>query len=178
MRFNDSIAVRLGLTAAMALALTSLASWPAASAPEVVVPARTKQMKRFPCMECHDKIDAKDEVVLPLPKTHRDLEFKHLEQVHKCSICHDKRNMDALVLIDGSSVTFDESYLLCGQCHQGQLADWRLNTHGKQVGGWKGVAHKYSCVDCHNAHKPRFPKWVADPPPPSPKFRIEKKEHH
>ncbi|HKN19353.1 MAG TPA: hypothetical protein VJW95_06110 [Dissulfurispiraceae bacterium] len=66
----------------------------------------------FPCSQCH-----KD---MPVNRTPRKLEM-HQEIVLKhmpggwCFDCHNPDNRDMLRLANGKLVSFDESYILCGQ---------------------------------------------------------------
>lgn len=145
---------------------------------EVEVPPRQKALENFPCQECHVNIDEANSGVAPRTKTHSGMRFLHMDKIEQCNLCHPSEDMDTLRLVDGRTVTFNESYQLCGQCHGEKLGDWKKNLHGKQVGSWRALAHRYSCVDCHEPHSPRLPKMKAVPPPPRPPLSIPKEERH
>jgi hypothetical protein len=62
-------------------------------------------------------------------------------------------------------VEFEDSHLLCGQCHGKQLKDSKAGEHGKRTGSWSGDKHYLLCTSCHNAHSPKFePLEPRDPP--------------
>lgn len=153
---------------------------PQAALPPVISP-RAIRLPDFPCMQCHDKIPPKEgEIAVPLPGHHRDMQFAHFEGITDCGLCHDLHNMNSLQQLTGTQVPFDDAYQVCGGCHGIKLRDWQLGAHGKQVGSWQrqGVKNRYNCPDCHDAHAPQFPKMVAKPPPPVPKFHIPKGGAH
>ena len=62
-------------------------------------------------------------------------------------------------------MSFDQSYLLCGQCHGEKLRDWRAGVHGRRTGQWNGHKTYLLCAHCHNPHQPRF-KAIAPKPAP------------
>ncbi|MBT3980804.1 MAG: hypothetical protein HOE90_05575 [Bacteriovoracaceae bacterium] len=131
---------------------------------QVVIDDRTFSVPNFPCMKCHSEIKTSTPT-FPLPKPHEDLKFKHMEDVKNCKLCHDQNDRDKLRLINEKKISFNDSHLLCIQCHGEKGPDFRSGAHGKQVGSWEGVKHRYTCVECHNPHAPKFPQWKADPPP-------------
>jgi hypothetical protein len=110
----------------------------------------------FPCMDCH-----KD---MPKDGKRRELGFHEEQQSvfdhdaeHRwCLDCHDLQNRDVLRLASGATVTFTESYRLCGQCHGDKFRDWRAGVHGKRVGQWDGAKTYLLCASCHNPHSPSF----------------------
>jgi len=53
---------------------------------------------------------------------HGDIVLKHDEEHRWCLDCHDADDRDRLHLASGERISFDESYLLCGQCHGEKLA--------------------------------------------------------
>ena len=79
-----------------------------------------------------------------------------------CLDCHDSRDRDKLRKLTGGQLTFNESQLLCGQCHGPILSDWEHGVHGKTTGYWdrsrdvEGISTRMLCVECHIAHAPRF----------------------
>ena len=79
-----------------------------------------------------------------------------------CLDCHNTTDRDKLVKLNGESLTFNESHLLCGECHGPKLLDWDRGIHGQTTGYWdlardenNGSIRKL-CVDCHTPHSPAF----------------------
>ncbi|MBF0343431.1 MAG: hypothetical protein HQL06_04285 [Nitrospirae bacterium] len=112
----------------------------------------------FPCTTCH--------AGLKPDKTRRELYFhteislKHAAKQRWCLDCHDSENRDRLRLANGDHVTFEESYMLCGQCHGNVFREWKKGIHGKRTGLWNsdkpGDKVYLLCVNCHNPHSPQF----------------------
>lgn len=122
----------------------------------------------YPCSFCHADF--------PADRTRRELFFhseivlRHDEEHRWCLDCHDADNRDVLHLASGAPVSFDESYLLCGQCHGEKLRDWRAGVHGRRTGEWNGRKGYLLCVHCHSPHEPRF-KPLEPMPAPRPPSR-------
>jgi hypothetical protein len=80
-----------------------------------------------------------------------------------CLDCHNPDDRDTLIKLNGDALTFNESHLLCGQCHGPKLRDWDQGIHGKTTGYWDLPQDKSEtsirrlCVECHNPHSPAFP---------------------
>ena len=85
-----------------------------------------------------------------------------------CFDCHNPDNRDKLRLANGKLVSFEESYILCGQCHGTILREWKAGLHGKRTGMWNGDKQYYLCVSCHWPHEPRFKPIKPSPPPVRP----------
>jgi hypothetical protein len=87
-----------------------------------------------------------------------------------CLKCHFTERSGDLHLLTGERVGASDVPRLCGQCHGIRKRDWDKNLHGKTVGGWQrqegSQARKLACIECHQAHKPKFPIMAAKPPPP------------
>ncbi len=143
---------------------------------KVVIPDRTKQMKKFPCNECHDNAKARD-IQKELPSPHSTIVMKHMADARQCYTCHDKQNRDQLRMLTGVTISFNDTPKLCGQCHPARVKDWNLGIHGKQVGSWRGTSHKYSCADCHDPHSPKRLKDKGYAPPTFPKLGVRKVAH-
>ncbi len=118
----------------------------------------------YPCSQCH--------AYLPRNPQKRELQFHkeivikgHAEEQRWCLDCHDLNDRDKLRLINGNKIRFDDSYLLCGQCHGNIYRDWRVGVHGKRVGMWDGPKQYFLCPSCHNPHSPRFRQLKPEPPP-------------
>ncbi len=119
----------------------------------------------FPCSDCHSDMEAD-----PLPRVldeHEDIaeSFVHARQQRWCLDCHNPDDRDWLRLADGSLVSFEESYRLCGQCHGTIYRDWKAGVHGKRSGFWNGRKEYQLCVHCHDPHNPRFKPIPAEPAP-------------
>ncbi|PIV80843.1 hypothetical protein COW53_07535 [bacterium CG17_big_fil_post_rev_8_21_14_2_50_64_8] len=90
-----------------------------------------------------------------------------------CLNCHDIEDRNKLVKLNGEKLTFNQSQLLCGECHGPALHDWELGIHGKTTGYWNlamdsgDVSIRKLCVECHNPHAPAFASMQALPPPVS-----------
>ena len=119
------------------------------------IPKRTEEMDLYSCAECHNK---------PLEqmgssagqKAHWDIHLNHAdEHTMQCTTCHDP-DMDNLQSITHTSIDFDRSYNLCGQCHSKEKEDWLGGAHGKSLNGWKSPRVAQTCVGCHNPHNPGF----------------------
>lgn len=82
-----------------------------------------------------------------------------------CLTCHDAANRDVLRTSD-ATIAFENSYLVCGQCHAVELKDWYFGAHGKRLANWQGTREIYGCAHCHNPHDPRiYPRKPLPPPP-------------
>jgi hypothetical protein len=122
----------------------------------------------FPCTACH--------ALLPVNTKRRELQFhteiqamfNHDSEHRWCLDCHDPTNRDVLHLADGTRIPFDESYLLCGQCHGEKLRDWRAGVHGRRTGSWNGDKQYLLCVHCHIPHAPKFRPLEPKPAPVKP----------
>jgi len=99
---------------------------------------------------------------------HADIVLSHDEEHRWCLDCHDAEDRDVLHLAGGERVPFEESYLLCGQCHGEKLRDWRAGVHGRRSGQWNGQKTYLLCAHCHNPHQPRFKAFAPERPPRRP----------
>lgn len=123
----------------------------------------------FPCTTCHEGMPV-NRTRRALKDMHDDIVLKHDEEHRWCLDCHDATNRDRLHLASGAPVSFEESYLLCGQCHGEKLRDWRAGVHGRRTGSWSGSKRYLLCAHCHNPHQPRF-RAMAPKPAPAPPVR-------
>lgn len=98
-----------------------------------------------------------------------------------CLDCHSPDNRDKLTKLNGEELSFNESHLLCGQCHGPVLRDWEHGVHGRTNGYWsaamdsEGASIRLLCVECHIPHAPAFRG--VDPPGPAPVTRIDNISH-
>jgi hypothetical protein len=121
----------------------------------------------FPCSNCHASLPV-NRTRRELTEMHADIELRHDEQHRWCLDCHDATDRDRLHLASGEPVSFDESYILCGQCHGEKLRDWRAGVHGRRTGQWNGRKSYLLCAHCHNPHQPRFKALAPMPAPVRP----------
>lgn len=184
---------KIGLWAGLALAVAVLSSggcgkshdreaFPRSAATEEIPddpagknlpPPPFKNPDIFPCSSCHDNKDlTANPTRRELKMEHTEIVLKHDEKHRWCLDCHDAQNRDVLHLANGTSVKFEESYKLCGQCHGDKYRDWRVGIHGRRTGEWKSDGEKQYllCVHCHDSHAPHF-KPIKPLPPPIPPAR-------
>lgn len=152
----------------------------------------------FPCQACHrrdirgvssqvDKsksflgqyLRAPDPRPRILVRMHRNINLKHAEWMW-CLNCHNTVERNTLRLINGDSISFEESYRLCGQCHGNIYNDWKIGIHGRRVGQWSGKKLYLLCAHCHDPHNPKFRKLMTKDPPLPPSYgrwELEEKPH-
>lgn len=97
---------------------------------------------------------------------------------NNCKKCHIQNSSKSLIMLTGDTVNVEQTPELCGQCHGIMKRNWDSSTHGKRVNSWTKNGEKLICTKCHDPHKPKFPKFVAKPPPKRPKFGIPKGHEH
>lgn len=121
---------------------------------------------KFNCNNCHEHITPsdgrKDRVA-----AHPTVKMEHGIN-RRCYNCHDRFNREQLVDIDGASISFSSSELLCQKCHGPKYRDWLVGVHGRPNGYWdknKGESKKATCVACHNPHTPKFQAMEPAPAP-------------
>jgi uncharacterized CHY-type Zn-finger protein len=122
----------------------------------------------FPCSACHEGMET-NSAKRELKEEHTDIKLHHAEQMRWCLDCHDSNNRDKLRLVNGDTIAFTESYMLCGQCHGTNYRDWKQGIHGKRTGYFDGKKQYYLCVHCHNPHDPKFKPIKPEPPPYKPR---------
>ncbi|AXT20014.1 cytochrome C [Flavobacteriaceae bacterium AU392] len=121
-----------------------------------LIPERKGQLKSFACIECHNK-PLKQMKGLNGKKAHWDIKLNHASNTTmNCITCHNGNDMNNLNTITGNAIDFNASYKLCAQCHSSQFEDWKGGAHGKKVAGWAPPRASFTCVNCHNPHKPGF----------------------
>ncbi len=166
--------IRLALIiAASCVALSAAGQAPVSQAPRpqggdrVEVPPPPFTDGIFPCSSCHKDLKV-NRTRRPLTDMHTDIVLKHDEEHRWCLDCHDADDRDQLHLASGERISFDQSYLLCGQCHGEKLRDWRAGVHGRRSGDWNGHKTYLLCAHCHNPHQPRFRPIAPKPAPERP----------
>ena len=131
----------------------------------------------FPCSNCHADMPV-NRTRRKLTEMHDDIQLRHDEQHRWCLDCHDATDRDWLHLASGERVPFEQSYLLCGQCHGEKLRDWRVGVHGRRTGDWNGHKSYLLCAHCHNPHQPHFKPLKPEPAPVRPTHPVAAKEAH
>ncbi len=138
--------------------------------PKYFVPPPPFSEDIFPCSDCHDDMDVNPQRRV-LEEFHEDIEFKNHDEANRwCLDCHNANDRDVLRLLGGKLVKFEESYILCGQCHGTIFRDWKAGIHGKRTGEWNGQKLYRLCVECHDPHQPRFKPLKPLPPPIKPAY--------
>jgi hypothetical protein len=134
----------------------------------VTVDPRQPLLPTFPCSRCHEA-RTPDVRERALTEFHTQKVLNHGTLGGWCYRCHTKDNIDRLHLADGTLVSFDEAYELCGSCHGDKLRDWRDGIHGLTTGFWLGPRTRRSCPACHDPHNPRFPLMTPERTPAWPR---------
>jgi hypothetical protein len=123
----------------------------------------------FPCTDCHAEMEVNLER-RELVEMHDDIQLHHGPEERWCFDCHNPDDRDSLRLANGTLISFEESYRLCGQCHGTIYRDWREGIHGRREGYWNGAKSYQLCAHCHNPHAPRYEPLEPLPPPVRPQF--------
>ncbi len=122
-------------------------------APAFSVLPRKDQLSLYPCSQCHKALPlntkARKLAAAPHPAA-----LAHGGGRIWCLDCHQGSDRDVLHAVGGAKIDFNESHLLCGQCHSARHKDWYFGAHGKRVAGWQGERQVYACTHCHDPHKP------------------------
>lgn len=141
---------------------------PPVSSGGVTVLDRQALLPTFPCSRCH-AARAPDARERRLTEFHTQKVLNHGEERGWCYRCHTPDDIDHLHLQDGTRVTFNQAYELCGSCHGDKLRDWRAGIHGLTTGYWLGDRERRSCPACHDPHNPRFPLMTPERAPARPR---------
>lgn len=143
----------------------------------VVIEPRTPYLTTFSCQEqCHTKLEPNPER-RDLTEFHTIRPVSHGPAIDWCTFCHRVEDIDNLRLIDNQPITFDDSHMLCGQCHGDKYRDWETGVHGSQTGSWNGTQVRRSCPFCHDPHVPGIPHVEALPPPDPPRGQAPRSGH-
>lgn len=129
------------------------------------VVARKDSLQFFPCAQCHAHMQ-------PNPEPRKLVSAPHPAALDHgggrmwCVDCHSLEDRNHLKTIRDELVDFNDSYLVCGQCHADRQKDWYFGGHGKRAANWRGDREIYSCTHCHDPHSPGLkPRAPSDPPP-------------
>jgi len=119
------------------------------------------------CATCHTtRTPAATRQSEDLDAFHQGLIMQHGDL--SCLSCHNSENYDTLKLADGTPVGFEDTMLLCAQCHGPQSRDYRNGSHGGMVGYWdlsRGPRQRNACTVCHDVHAPAYPQLMPVFPP-------------
>jgi len=132
--------------------------------PFSVVP-RIDQLMFYPCMNCH-AAKKPDPRPRKLTLTPHPAALLHGKGRFWCLACHQPKDRNMLQTLAGQPVSFDQAYLVCGQCHFNRQKDWFYGGHGKRLHNWQGERVIYSCTFCHDPHDPTLKPRAPSPPPP------------
>lgn len=126
-----------------------------------LIPERKSNIASYACTECHIQSLESMKNNSNQKRAHWDIKMQHAnENAMNCATCHNGEDMDNLNSLTGASIDYNQSYLLCAQCHSSQFTDWKGGAHGKNIGGWAKPRAAMTCVNCHNPHQPQIPsKW-------------------
>ncbi|NER13656.1 cytochrome C [Leptobacterium flavescens] len=121
-----------------------------------LIPERKSAITSYSCLECHST-SLKELKSEGTKKAHWDIQLAHAnENTMNCATCHNGNDMNQLQSLTGNQIDFNNSYLLCSQCHSKQFEDWKGGAHGKRINSWTPPRASMSCVNCHNPHQPHF----------------------
>lgn len=113
----------------------------------------------YPCTDCHDNSSQKSNPkVRVLKDEHEDLKLNHGGGRIWCLNCHSAQNRDMLQGLKQQMISFNFSFIICGQCHFRQQDDFIHGVHGKRLYRWQGSPVLQNCVVCHDPHDPAFKK--------------------
>ena len=158
-----------------ALFLIGIASANAESVYVYKVMPRVQDLHTYPCQRCH-KTFKPGRMEREMQAPHADFVFKHMEEVRKCTFCHSSSSPNQLNLLDGTLISYNEIYRLCGQCHGKVKYNWEHGMHGSLAGHWDGERTIFNCSICHNPHSPKFEPMEPKPNEYTPKYLIHKGE--
>lgn len=142
------------------LEATGFAGYPEAG--EFKVAEREQPLPNYPCSLCHQALPVNPSPrAIPIHPT-----LNHGGGRFWCLTCHKPDDRDFLHSIRDEPVSFEEAYLVCGQCHFSRQRDWYFGVHGKRLDNWRGERVIRNCTHCHNPHSPAIEPRPPQPPPP------------
>ncbi|GAB4340727.1 MAG: hypothetical protein Kow0089_14590 [Desulfobulbaceae bacterium] len=129
------------------------------------LPAPVLSSPLFPCSSCHTT----EPGASLAGDSHPVIRVEgHTEKDYDCFVCHNRHDMDSLILFSGLTAPLGSSSRLCGQCHSTNFRLWSEGLHGKLVGRWDGPRKITPCTACHDPHRPGYDAYVPEPPPVPP----------
>jgi hypothetical protein len=141
-------------------------------APVYTVVKRIPEMEMYACDDCHEEAGDYNESVRELTEDHEAITHIHPKSKKTqgwCLYCHESHDYNRLRLPSGETISFNESYKLCVECHGNIFDEWEKNIHGKNKGAWQSPLTIYSCTECHDAHDPKFKPIKPMPAPAFPR---------
>lgn len=130
------------------------------------VGSRVDELFFYPCNDCHGFMDPNDNVrELDVDEGHPP-DLEHGGGLFWCFSCHDQNNYEQLQTPLSKPLSLDASYRVCNGCHSQKFRDWQGGAHGKRAANWRGERQLFSCVECHNPHRPEIAPRAPQPPPP------------
>ncbi|PCI28094.1 MAG: hypothetical protein COB67_07105 [SAR324 cluster bacterium] len=125
--------------------------------PTFTVDPREEEMDAYPCTDCHDNDEQMPNAeIRNLEEDHESIQLVHGNGRFWCLTCHNEDDRDQLTSLKNQPISFNESYLLCGQCHFQRQKDFFYGGHGKRKGNWQGDRKLSTCTECHNPHVPQI----------------------
>ncbi len=110
----------------------------------------------YPCSDCHDGVEVEINPAIRELMVHDEIELLHGGGRFWCLTCHSEKDRDHLASLKQQPISFDEPFLLCGQCHFQRQRDYFRGAHGKRLESWRGERKIAVCTECHNPHDPRI----------------------
>ncbi len=110
----------------------------------------------YPCSDCHDGVEVETNPTIRELMVHDEIELIHGGGRFWCLTCHNAEDRDRLASLKQQPISFDEPFLLCGQCHFQRQRDFFLGAHGKRLKSWQGERKVAVCTECHDPHDPRI----------------------
>ncbi|NQU63959.1 MAG: hypothetical protein HQ517_06710 [SAR324 cluster bacterium] len=110
----------------------------------------------YPCTDCHGEEQPPNVKIRLLEEDHEDIKLVHGLGRFWCLTCHSAANRDVLTSLKNQPISFNDAYLLCGQCHFQRQRDFFAGGHGKRKDQWQGERVLYNCTECHNPHVPQI----------------------
>lgn len=117
------------------------------------------------CTSCHANLEPnpRTRAAEQLTDFHHGLAYDHGDLT--CLSCHNADDYNTLRLAGGDAIGYTNVQNLCAQCHAPQANDFARGAHGGMLGYWdrsRGRQTRKNCIDCHDPHKPAFPRMTPD----------------
>ena len=130
--------------------------WPYPKGREFYIKKIWTQEKEQSCKSCHENHSQEEMRGENHPRAHWHIQLEH-GQMMNCLSCHNKDRVWEFHSGE-ETVTANLAPRTCFQCHFQEEKDWQLGAHGKRVNGWAYERAVYSCVSCHDPHRPSLNK--------------------
>jgi len=132
--------------------------WQERSEKQFLVKKVWSDSKAQTCKNCHQGFSLENMKGKFHQRSHWHIKLKHASgKIMNCKTCH---NQSKVWQFNFGKKTIGANYTpkMCLQCHFKQGKDWATGAHGKRATGWQYERGVYSCVFCHNPHRPAFKK--------------------